>query len=151
VDIEQKCEIEENAFMKNPTLTVIESGATADRPRVTATSSRRKPRQSGGTKLRKEITEAYDLEPGGLALLAQTCEAVDRLALVVAQIARDGLMVRGRSGQRPHPLLKAELALRGMIGRNLQRLGVGLEPVQSVGRPGRGIGITFDDLDLDED
>jgi hypothetical protein len=54
-------------------------------------------------------------------------------------------MVRSQRGQRVHPLLKTETALRIFIVRALQRLG--LEPVQDIGRPARGFGVSFDSED----
>lgn len=109
---------------------------------------RRKPRQTG-TDLVKTISEGFELEAGGIALLNETAMLVDRLNSVADQISKDGPMLKwGKGSSRPHPLLKTELALHTLIGRNLQRLGVGLEPVQGIGRPTRGFGVGWDD---DED
>ncbi len=81
-------------------------------------------------------------DSGGLALLEQACAAVDGVAECDAILERDGLMIRGRFGPKEHPLLKHQLALRAFVCRTLQRLGLNLEPIKSVGRPGRGFGWT---------
>jgi hypothetical protein len=58
-------------------------------------------------------------------------------------IAAEGLILRGRQGSKEHPLVKTELALRAFVVRTMGKLGIGLEPVKSVGNPGYGgIGIT---------
>ena len=118
---------------------------------VNATSLRRKQRQTGDD-LVQSILDEYELEAGGVALLRQTGDAVDRLSDIVAQIKTDGLMVsrkttkRAKPSRQPHPLLKVELSLRAMIARNLAKLGLDLEPVEDgVGRPARGFGITGDE------
>ena len=77
---------------------------------------------------------------GGIALLAQVCAAVDEIAECAAIIANDGHMIRGKFGPREHPLLKHQLALRAFACRQLQRLGVNLEPIKNVGRPGNTVG-----------
>jgi hypothetical protein len=85
----------------------------------------------------ESIQSEYGInDSGGLALLQQVCAAVDEIAECTAVIARDGAMVRGKFGPREHPLLRHQLALRAFVCRTVQRLGLNLEPVKSVGRPG---------------
>ena len=84
----------------------------------------------------QSIQSEYGIsDSGGLALLQQICAAADEIAECAAIIARDGRMIRGKFGPREHPLLKHELALRAFVCRTLQRLGLNLEPIKSVGRP----------------
>jgi hypothetical protein len=116
-----------------PPLTLVSSSATGSSPtrRLGAT----------GADLWASITAEYDIDDaGGIETLMQICAAADRLGEVAAQIARDGLTVHSKSGLREHPLLKMELGLRAFITRNLQRLGINVEPVKNIGRPGRGFG-----------
>ena len=44
-------------------------------------------------------------------------------------------------GIRDHPALKHELANRSFVGKTLVRLGLDVEPVRGIGRPGHGLGI----------
>lgn len=77
-------------------------------------------------------------DSGGLALLAQACAAIDEIAECAEIVARDGHMIRGKSGVKEHPLLRHSLALRAFVCRTLQRLGLNLEPVRpAAGRPTR--------------
>ena len=90
-----------------------------------------------GSKLWQAIMSEYEIaDSGGLALLEQAAAAIDGIAECEAAIARDGRMIRGKFRPREHPLLKHELALRAFVCRTLQQLGLNLEPVKSVGRPG---------------
>jgi hypothetical protein len=55
---------------------------------------------------------------------------------LAAQINDDGETVRSRTGVlKGHPCLKDELALRAFICRGLERLGLNIESIKSVGRP----------------
>jgi Phage terminase, small subunit len=102
---------------KTPELTVIEADANG-------TSTRRKP-DTRGAKLKQSILTEYGLDdPANAELLEQICSAIDRLDAVAQRIARDGVMLRGQRGQRPHPLLKIEATLRGFVVRSLAKLGV---------------------------
>ena len=113
---------------------------------VSPSATQRKPRQTGAD-LIKVINEEFELDSSGLVLLNETASTLDRLNDVTARISRDGVMVKWGRSMRPHPLLKMELQLRTLIGRNLHRLGIGLDPVGNVGRPGSAVGITFGDDD----
>jgi Phage terminase, small subunit len=124
---------------KTPKLTVIETTPTASSPRRNS--------DSRGAKLRQSILSEFEIEDAaGTVILDQICAAVDRLDGISEQIRADGVMVKGRTGRRPHPLLKSETTLRAFIVRSLAKLG--LEPLEpSVGRPARGFGVTFDSED----
>jgi hypothetical protein len=75
-------------------------------------------------------------DSGGVEMLAQACQALDRAEALADQIASDGEVIRGRKGVREHPALKAELAARSFVVRTLQRLGLNYEPVRAkAGRP----------------
>jgi hypothetical protein len=72
----------------------------------------------------------------GIASLLQICVTADRVAEYSEAIARDGAVIRTKSGLRDHPLLKHELAARSFICRALHRLGFDIEPTRdTVGRP----------------
>lgn len=83
------------------------------------------------------IDREYDIvDRGGIEILAQVCAANDRVEALAAQINDDGETVRSRTGVlKGHPCLKDELALRAFICRGLERLGLNIESIKSVGRP----------------
>ena len=61
-----------------------------------------------------EILEDYQIDDaGGLAMLRQLCEALERLRECQKAIKADGMTVKGyRNQPRPHPLLKTESECR---------------------------------------
>ena len=84
---------------KKPNLTLVEPTSTADSPPATLG----KP----GATLWRSIMSEYQIEDsGGLAMLEQACAAVDRIAEYAEVIARDGFVIRVKSGLKDHPLLK---------------------------------------------
>jgi hypothetical protein len=73
---------------------------------------------------------------GGLEMLAQACQALDRAENLRLEIDRDGEVIRTRSGVKDHPALKHELANRAFVVRTLSRLGLNYEAIRpSAGRP----------------
>ena len=86
------------------------------------------------------IMSEYRIEDcGGLEILAQACQALDRAETLRSEIERDGDVLRLQGTVRDHPALKHELANRAFIVRTLVRLGLNFEPVRAaVGRPGYG-------------
>src|SRR5258708_35440611 len=88
---------------KNPT--VPNPAATAFQP----------PRNLGdpGLSLGNRITSEYQIEDcGGLEMLAQACQALDRAETLRSEIERDGEVLRLQGTVRDHPALKHELANR---------------------------------------
>jgi hypothetical protein len=80
-------------------------------------------------------------DAGGIEMLAQACQALDRAEALREEIDQDGAVIRVRGTIRDHPALKHELANRAFVVRTLARLGLNFEPVRpSVGRPGLKIG-----------
>ena len=78
---------------------------------------------------------------GGIEMLAQACQALDRAEALRREIERDGEVLRLRGTIKDHPALKHELANRAFVVRTLARLGLNFEPVKpSVGRPGNSVG-----------
>jgi hypothetical protein len=82
---------------------------------------------AGATLWRSIMAEYVISDAGGQALLEQAAHAFERAENLRVQIDQDGEIIRGRSGPREHPGLKAELASRAFICRTLQRLGINLE------------------------
>jgi hypothetical protein len=75
-------------------------------------------------------------DAGGCELLCLCGEALDRIARIRAEIDRDGEAIRDKGGRvKANPLLRDELNNRIFISRNLERLGVTLEPTKAPGRP----------------
>jgi hypothetical protein len=94
-----------------------------------------------GRSLWQRVQSEYDVrDAGGIELLVQACEALDRVGRLREQIDADGEVIRARGTVRAHPALRDELAGRAFITRTLARLGLDVERVRSsVGRPpGRG-------------
>ena len=92
-----------------------------------------------GLALWRAIVGDYEFsDPGSLEVLAQACLALDRAELCAAEIAKDGQMIRTKTGMRSHPLLRDELANRAFCVRALSKLGLDLEPLHD--RPGRPSG-----------
>ena len=79
-------------------------------------------------------------DAGGLEMLLQICQAVDRQQILRVEIDRDGEVIRVRGMIKAHPALREELALRSFIVRTLQRLGLDAEPIKAIGRPATGFG-----------
>ena len=97
------------------------------------------PRHLGdpGMSLWVRVTTEYAIvDAGGVELLAQACAALDRAEALAACIDRDGLVLYSKSGARAHPAIKEELACRAFICRTLTRLGLNIETVKPIGRPG---------------
>src|SRR5262249_20236918 len=62
-----------------------------------------------GAKLWRSVMHQYDIrDAGGLAILEQACVGRDRSTEFAAIIAREGLMIRTKSGPKEHPLIRHE-------------------------------------------
>jgi hypothetical protein len=127
---------------------------TPDRPPLTVvgptTTGASPPRSLGrhGLDLWNAIMREYRIaDRGGIELLAHICDAQDRVDKLKAAIDRDGETVHTRAGPRAHPALRDELHLRAFICRTLERLGVNVEVVKPVGRPGNFAGWAGPDAD----
>jgi hypothetical protein len=98
-----------------------------------------RPLGAHGAALWQAITRDYEFsDPGSVEVLCQSCAALDRAEECAREIAKDGQMLRTKTGMREHPLLKHELANRAFTVRALSRLGLDLEPLHD--RPGRPSG-----------
>ena len=107
------------------------------------------PRQLGATGLAlwTAVQRQYNIaDVGGVETLLQICLAADRVQAIADRIARDGEMIATPRGPRANPLLRDELQLRAFIVRALARLGLSVEAIKPVGRPGRPTGISWEDL-----
>lgn len=88
----------------------------------------------------KLMAEYRITDCGGLEVLAQICAALDRAEMLAEQVAADGSVIMTKTGLREHPAIKGERGCRSFVTRNLQRLGLNVEAVKPVGRPGGGLG-----------
>jgi P27 family predicted phage terminase small subunit len=93
--------------------------------------------KKAGRDLWTRIQQEYGIrDSGGLELLAQACQAADRIADCGDKIAREGLTIATASGTpKEHPLLKYEVINRAFLTRTLHKLGLDVEPVHGPGRP----------------
>jgi hypothetical protein len=105
---------------------------------------------TAGMDLWRGIVSSYEFsDRGSLETLSQACAAADRAAQMARRIDRDGVTLQNetRGGFREHPLIRHELAARAFVVSALARLGLDLEPVKGMGRPGGGgAGISWKDL-----
>ena len=96
------------------------------------------PRKLGrhGLDLWQAVNNEYGVQDsGGIEMLLQACEALDRAQELAEHIARDGSVLHSKGGPKEHPALKAELANRAFITRTLARLGLDVEAIKPIGRP----------------
>jgi hypothetical protein len=120
----------------------------AKKPPLTLVGSDSDPRSSPPSTLGEvglgvwnSVQAEYDItDSGGRSMLEQACRALDRAEDCSAQIARDGTLLMTRHGPKDHPLLRHETANRALAVRILRQLGLDVEPVKAIGRPGKGIG-----------
>ena len=114
---------------KTPRLTVVPTALTSNEP----------PRKLGdpGRSLWDRVMAEYDIaDSGGMEMLCQACQALDRAEALRTEIDRDGEVIRVRGSVREHPALKHELASRSFVVRALARLNLNVEPLRpSAGRP----------------
>lgn len=96
-----------------------------------------------GLALWASVRSQYDIrDAGGVEMLAQACAALDRAESLSAEIAQDGQIIRTKQGPKVHPALRDELSNRAFVVRTLQRLGLDVEAVRSIGRPTTPLGVT---------
>jgi hypothetical protein len=121
----------------NPQLTVIGS-----RPEPTCPAP---PAHLGeaGRGLWSSIQADYKItDPGGLALLQQACEALDRIASVRVQIDQQGELLVIKGVPRVNPLCAVERDQRAALARCIRYLNLDIEPLRDrVGRPPGGLGV----------
>ena len=90
-----------------------------------------------GRSLWDRVLAEYDVDDvSGIELLTLACQSLDRAEALAERIGKDGVTIKTQLGPKVHPGVKEELALRGFVARQLQRLGLHLEPVRAaIGRP----------------
>jgi hypothetical protein len=91
-----------------------------------------------GLALWRSIVIAYDIsDPGGIEMLTQACQCLDRAEELAIAIKKDGAVTRaaGTGILRDHPAVKHELAARAFVVRTLERLGLTVEALKGIGRP----------------
>jgi hypothetical protein len=89
-----------------------------------------------GRALWHSVMGQYDIvDAGGWETLRQACCACDRAEACRQIIDEQGEMITIRNQIRSHPLLRDELQNRAFVVKAIQRLGLDLEPVKSIGRP----------------
>jgi hypothetical protein len=104
-----------------------------DKPRLQKPS---RPLGKHGQALWQSIVTEYGIEDaGGVEMLTLACQALDRAEELATAIKEDGAVIRTRGIVKEHPGIKAELANRSFVVRTLQRLGLDVEALKSVGRP----------------
>jgi P27 family predicted phage terminase small subunit len=91
---------------------------------------------TGGAKdLWIEITTAYDLDVGGLAILKAACECYMRVCQCQEIIAAEGLIQTDPRGKKTeHPATRVERDNKALMARLIGKLGLDLEPLN----PGPG-------------
>jgi hypothetical protein len=104
------------------------------------------PRGTGpnGAKLWRDVLGKYELEEHELALLREMVRTVDLLDELAVIVAREGLMVEGAWGSKPHPAVtearQSKIALARLTAA--LRLPAGDESAAAAGRrPQRRVGV----------
>src|SRR5258708_39682022 len=119
---------------KNPPLGLLSNPAASPPP----------PRSMGGhgQSLWNRVMAEYQIEDcGGLEMLAQACQALDRAEALRGEIERDGEALRVRGTVRDHPALKHELANTPFVVRTLASPGLNCQPGRPASdAPGHGSG-----------
>ncbi|WP_256806326.1 hypothetical protein [Bradyrhizobium sp. Bra64] len=116
-----------------PPLSIVGSVTTDTQP----------PRKLGqhGMALWGSVQAEYRIQDsGGVEMLVQACSGLDRAEALAARVAEDGEVVYAKGVPRAHPCIREELAARAFVVRTLARLGLNVEAIKPVGRPGGGIG-----------
>jgi hypothetical protein len=99
----------------------------AKNPAVPSATFSQPPRtlRDPGLSLWNRIMSEYRIEDcGGLEMLTQACQALDRAEALHGEIERDGEVLRVGDAIKDHPALKHELANRAFVVRTLVRLGL---------------------------
>jgi P27 family predicted phage terminase small subunit len=95
---------------------------------------------------RKVQSEFAISDCAGIELLMQACSAIDRAESLAEIIAREGEVIRTRTGTiKSHPAVRDELSARQVVMKAIARLGIDVEPVKSPGRPPKTFGWTGDE------
>jgi phage terminase small subunit len=82
----------------------------------------------------------FVLEPHHVRLLTLAAEAWDRCEEARSLLKRDGIVVDGRQGLRPHPAVAIERDSRLAFVRIVRELNLETEPERGPGRPPRPVG-----------
>jgi Phage terminase, small subunit len=125
---------------KSPSLTIVGPDATGISP----------PRKLGrhGAALWNRVQGEYAIQDiGGIEVLCQICQALDDVESLTEAVERDGRTIRSRTGIKANPALRDILQNRAFIVRSLSKLGITTEPIKPIGRPGSGVGISWEQLD----
>jgi hypothetical protein len=85
-----------------------------------------------GMALWNAVLREYRIDDrGGVEILCQCCQALDRSEALAAAIERDGSVIYSRNGvPKVHPAVKDELACRAFVTRGLERLGLNIETIK---------------------
>src|SRR5262249_22259400 len=95
--------------------------------------------RKAGKALWDAIQGHYNIsDAGGIVLLHQAALALDRAEDCAAAVAKEGVVISTPRGLRDNPGVKYELQNRAFLVRTLKELGVTVESVKPVGRPGMG-------------
>jgi hypothetical protein len=103
------------------------------------TTGQQPPRKLGqhGLNLWRTVTSEYNItDAGGIEILMQVCRATDRVEALATQIDEEGETITVKGVPKSHPLLRDEIQIRAFICRGLQKLGLNVEAIKPIGRPG---------------
>lgn len=121
---------------KSPSLAIVTSATTGIQP----------PRplgQHGAAFWARVMAEFAITDVGGVEILAQLCAGIDRAESLADIIAREGEVIRTRTGVlKSHPAVRDEISARQFVLKAISKLGIDLEPQKAVGRPPRPTGWT---------
>jgi P27 family predicted phage terminase small subunit len=84
----------------------------------------------------KKINEGWQLDDAALLLLGSALECFDRMREAQGILAREGIVVKDRFGQKKqHPATLIERDAKMAMVRSLRALNLDIEPLNLPGRP----------------
>src|SRR5262245_24614092 len=86
----------------------------------------------------RTVFAVYEMDEEGAFVLRQALDCFDRILQAQAAIARDGIVIDGRFGKRPHPAIEIERAARSGLLQSWRMLRIDIEPPKRIGRPPAG-------------
>ena len=94
--------------------------------------------QHGAAFWARVMAEFAIADVGGIEILAQLCAGIDRAEALAEIIAREGEVIRTRTGVlKSHPAVRDEISARQFVLKAISKLGIDLEHGDRLSAPAR--------------